>query len=302
MVKASTSRTTRLDRLDRTFSGAIAPNSGAVGSLLTQYSIQLGDALLRHRTELAERATRVEAEIASRVKSEFIANISHELRTPLNAILGFSNLLRDADTVQLKPDQITEYAHLIVESAEGLLSTVNDVITISKLQSRKMEVHLDDVHVDEVLKSCAAWGTSRAKHMRQRFISQIDDALPAIRADQGYLGDSVTRVMANAFRFNHEEGAVVLTAKRGPYNKVMICISDTGIGMTEDEVQIALSEFGQIDNRLDRQHEGTGLGLPIARALTELQGGEFIVHSEKGEGTDIIMLFGDAAMETAHVV
>ena len=297
MAKAALSRA---GRLDRTFSGPIAPNTGAVGSLLAQYSIQLGDALLRHRTELAERASRVEAEISNRVKSEFIANISHELRTPLNAILGFSNLLKGAESTQLQPDQITEYAGLIVDSAEGLLSTVNDVITISKLQSGKMEMLLDEVFVDEVLAPCIAWGAARAAKTGQRFISQVDEVLPAIRADQRFLGDSIMRLMANAFIFNRQGGKVVLTARLGPNNRVLICVSDTGIGMSDDEMQIALSEFGQIDNRLDRPHEGTGLGLPITRALTLLQGGEFDIRSRKGEGTDVMMMFDGAIQETTH--
>ena len=298
MAKAAISRARTFDQK---MSRAIAPSSGAVGSLLAQYSIRLGDALLRHRTELAERASRVEAEIANRVKSEFIANISHELRTPLNAILGFSNLLKGVETTQLQPDQVAEYANLIVESAEGLLSTVNDVITISKLQSGKVDANLDAVHLDEALRAPHAWAASRADETRLRFISQIDDGLPAIHADQRHLSDGVMRVMANAFNFNREEGSVALTAKRGPGDTVMICVSDTGIGMTDAEIQIALSEFGQVDNRFDRHNEGTGLGLPIAKSLTELQGAEFIVHSAKGQGTDIIMLFKRAVREGQHV-
>lgn len=297
MAKAAYSRA---NRYDRTLSGAIAPNTGAVGSLLAQYSIRLGDALLRHRTELAERASRVEAEISNRVKSEFIANISHELRTPLNAILGFSNLLKGAETTRLQPDQITEYAGLIVDSAEGLLSTVNDVITISKLQSGKLETLLDNVYVDEVLAPCIAWGSSHAAKAGQRFISQIDDVLPTIRADQQFLGDSIMRLMTNAFIFNREGGSVVLTARRGPNNRVVICVSDTGIGMSDAEMKIALSEFGQVDNRLDRPHEGTGLGLPITKALTLLQGGEFDIRSKKDEGTDVMMMFEAAVPETTH--
>ena len=291
----------RASRFDQKTSRAIAPRSGAVGSLLGQYSIRLGDALLRHRTELAERASRVEAEIANRVKSEFIANISHELRTPLNAILGFSNLLKGVETTQLQPDQVAEYANLIVDSAEGLLSTVNDVITISKLQSGKVEAHIDPVHVDEALRAPLAWAKSRAADTDLRFISQIESGLPAIHADQRHLTDSVMRVMANAFNFNRQKGSVALTAKRGPGSKVIICVSDTGIGMTDAEIQIALSEFGQLDNRFDRSNEGTGLGLPIAKSLTELQGGEFIVHSAKNQGTDIIMLFKQTGAEGHRV-
>ncbi len=286
---------TRTGNLNRTYAGAIAPKSGAVGSLLSQYSLRLGDTLLRHRAELAERASRIEAEMASQVKSEFIANISHELRTPLNSILGFSKMLKGFEGMPLEPAQVTEYAEFILGSAENLLGVVNDIITISKLQSGKFSFNIDDVDMDELLRPCIAWTEERVAETHQKFIPRIEENLPLISADPEQLKDVVMRLLANAVSFTPEGGTIALTAKLASADKAMICISDNGVGMSAEDITIALTAFGQVDNRHDRQHEGTGLGLPIAKALTELQDGKFLIRSESGRGTDVILLFNLAA-------
>jgi len=275
--------------------GAVAPRAGAVGSLLSQYSHRLGDTLMRHRAELAERASRVEAELANRVKSEFIANISHELRTPLNSILGFSKMLKEVQNAPLDPAQVSEYADFILGSASNLLSVVNDVIAVSKIQSNKFNIDLDQVDVEEALRASIIACTQRSKETGIRFVTKIDDDAPLIMADAEQLRDAIMRLLDNAFRFTPKEGAVALTVRQTNSDKVLVCVSDSGIGMSPDEVAIAMTEFGQIDNRLDREHEGTGLGLPIAKALTELQGGEFIVRSEKDKGTHVLVLFPTAS-------
>ena len=282
---------TRSGSISSTYAGAIAPGVGSVGSLLSQYSLRLGDTLMRHRAELAERASRVEAELASQVKTEFIANISHELRTPLNAILGFSKLLKGIDGMPVDPSHVTEYADFILGSAENLLGIVNDIITISKLQSGKFNFDIDEVDLDEVLRPCVTWATGSVAETGQKFIPRIDADMPLILADPEQLKDVVLRLLANAVSFTPEGGTVALTTKLASPNKAMVCISDNGIGMSAEEISVALTAFGQIDNSLDRQHEGTGLGLPIAKALIELQGATFMIRSQEGKGTDVIMLF-----------
>lgn len=282
---------TRTGTLDRSFAGAIAPKEGAVGSLLSQYSLRLGDTLLRHRAELAERASRIEAELASQVKSDFITNISHELRTPLNSILGFSKMLKGVDGMPLETAQITEYADFILSSAENLLGVVNDIITISKLQSGKFSFDIDEVDLDELLRPCSYWVTERVQETEQNYISRIDENLPLIAADPGQLKDVIMRLLVNAVSFTPKGGTIALTVRMASADKVMVCVSDTGVGMSSEDITLALTAFGQIDSSLDRQNEGTGLGLPIAKALIELQGGTFILRSELGRGTDIVLLF-----------
>jgi two-component system cell cycle sensor histidine kinase PleC len=285
---------TRTGILNRAYAGAIAPQASAVGSLLTQYASRLGDTLLRHRAELAERAARIEAEMASRIKTEFIANISHELRTPLNSILGFSKMLKSADGAPLDPAQVSEYAEYILTSAESLLAIVNDVITISKLQSGKYRIEVEEADLDESLRSCVNWAMTQAKENGLQFVPRIDENLPPVFAAPEQLQNVVMRLLGNAIAFTPEGGSVALTVKPVSANKAMVCVSDNGVGMTAQEITVALSEFGQVDNAHDRQNEGTGLGLPISKALTELQGGTFTIRSEKGKGTDVIMLFNGA--------
>lgn len=233
----------------------------------------------------------MEAELANKVKSEFITNISHELRTPLNSILGFSKMLKEIENTPLQPSQISEYAEFILGSATNLLSVVNDVITVSKLQSHKLVPDIDQVDVEEVLRTCIPACEKRAEESGIRFIPKISENMPLVVADAEHISSTIARMLDNAFRFTPQGGAVALTVREAATAKILFCISDNGIGMSPDEVTVALTEFGQIDNRLDREHEGTGLGLPIAKALTELQGGEFIIRSEKDVGTHVLMLF-----------
>ncbi|MHA1164713.1 MAG: sensor histidine kinase [Alphaproteobacteria bacterium] len=276
---------------NRTHAGAIAPRAGAAGALLAQYSLHLGDTILRHRAEVAERASRIDAELASQVKSDFITNISHELRTPLHSILGFSNMLKGAESSPLKLAQVAEYANFIHGSAENLLFIINDVITISKLQSGKLALAMDHIEGGELLPECASWARSQVEQTGHHFVSLIDEDLPLIWADHQHLKDVLKRLLTNAIHFTPPGGTIALSAKLRTNGALMICVSDTGTGMTAEETAEALTVFGQLDNRLDRQNEGTGLGLPISKALVELQGGTFSLISNKGEGTHVVLQF-----------
>lgn len=167
--------------------GTVVPSRSASGSLLGEYAVRLGDAIFRHRAELAERATRVQAEISSKTKSEFIANISHELRTPLNAILGFSKIMSDDKGTDLEGEKVVEYAGVIHDSAEGLLLVLNDVILVSKLQSDKLEVELDPIDVEDILDTMDNWIETEIEGSSKRFIVRAEAGLPRIEADGRYL-------------------------------------------------------------------------------------------------------------------
>ena len=150
---------------------------------------------------------------------------------------------------------------------------------------------VDALDVEEMLRPCIAWATRAAESSGHQFTSNIDSGLPLIMADAEHIHDVVMRNLKNAFSFTPAGGSIALTAKATSEKKILICISDTGIGMSDEDLAVALTEFGQVDNSLDRESAGTGLGLPISKVLTELQGGTFIVKSEKGKGTNIVLLF-----------
>lgn len=282
------------DGIERSFAGAVLPRMGSGGQLLAQYSVRLGSTLLRHRTEVAERAARIEAEASSQVKSEFINNISHELRTPLNAIIGFAKLIKDAESGPLDARQVAEYSNFIFDSANSLLDIVNDVIILSKIQSKKLDLRCEPVGADELVSSCASWAQTNMAGMNTKFFHSADPGLAPVEADPEHLKGVLVRLLRNAITFTPDGGRIVLAAKAGPGRSVMFSVSDTGIGMSAEKIDIAMRPFGQTDQRLSRDHGGAGLGLPISRAIVEMLGGFLHLRSTPGEGTDAVVLLPEA--------
>ncbi len=266
-----------------------SPPSGTKSSLLGEYASLLGDAVLRHRAHWAEQSQRVEAELANKMKSEFIANMSHELRTPLNAIIGFSRFIIDQPQGQLNAEQTQEYAGHINAAAEHLLAIINDILDISKLQSGRIQLVRKAVDLEDILHSARSFFVILAQDKEIRLTVDIADDLPLINGDAIKLRQVFVNLISNAIKFTPSGGSVTVKARRHRNQTIMVAIRDTGIGMTRDELRVALVPFGQVDAGHSRRHEGTGLGLPIARAITQLHGGEFSVTSEKGKGTEINM-------------
>jgi two-component system cell cycle sensor histidine kinase PleC len=262
--------------------GADKPNS-----LMGEYSIRLGEAVLRNRTREAEQTARIHVQLANKVKSEFIANMSHELRTPLNTIIGFSKLLGEHDQRRLTDRDILDYARLIQDAAGHLLSVINDILDISKIQSGKYTLDSQEVSLAEVLSTCIAAHRSVAADSGVTLEYRADDFLPMVRGDAQKLRQVFSNVIGNAIKFTPSGGVVSVDARAMADGATEVTISDTGIGMDQEEVRVALTPFGQVDGGRSRWREGAGLGLPIANALIELHSGNLTISSERGKGTEV---------------
>jgi two-component system, cell cycle sensor histidine kinase PleC len=268
--------------------GAIGSNKN--NSLMGEYASLLGDAILRQRTRAAEQKGQIEAELANQVKSQFIATMSHELRTPLNTIIGFSKMLSEQERHNLSAADVAEYGGLIHKGGVQLLAMINDILDLSKIQSGRYTIDHNEVHLDELLTAVVGAHRGAADAGQLTLNCKMDTNLPRIRGEAIKLRQIFTNLLSNAIKFNVPGGSVAVEATRTKEGGVAVLVTDTGIGMTPEEVAVALKLFGQVDGGKDRSHEGTGLGLPIAKALIELHGGRIEIRTAKGEGTVVAVL------------
>jgi two-component system, cell cycle sensor histidine kinase PleC len=240
----------------------------------------------RQREAEELRQSKEAAELANRSKSEFLANMSHELRTPLNAILGFSEVIREQLFGPIGVPRYAEYARDIHNSGEHLLQIINDLLDLSKLEAGKVELHEEALSLPRTVEDCLRLVRGRASGAGVALAVAVPETLPALRADARLLKQILINLLSNAVKFTPARGRVSVTARLAE-GAIEIVVADTGIGMSASEIKVALSPFGQVDGSLGRKHEGTGLGLPLARSLTELHGGSLRVDSSPGQGTTV---------------
>lgn len=264
---------------------------GQGSSLISDYTTRLGDALLRQRLRHAEEAARIESELANRVKSEFISNMSHELRTPLNTIIGFSRIITDADRRRLKGTEVAEYSQMIQDAANHLLAIINDILDISKLQAGRYTLVAEDVNIEEVLVAAISSHSKLASDTGVALQKNVEADLPLIRGDAAKLSQVFSNLINNAIKFTKSGGVVTIGAVGMADGSVAVTIRDSGVGMTEEELRVAMTPFGQADATRTRWREGAGLGLPIANSLVELHGGRLELRSAKMVGTEVKVLF-----------
>ncbi len=255
---------------------------------LEQYNLVTAERELR---DVQLTMAKEQAELANRAKSEFLAAMSHELRTPLNAILGFSEIIKNETLGPAGSLKYREYAGDIHESGQHLLDLINDILDLSKTESGTDELHEDKIEIPETIRSTLKLVGHRAEQGGVRVELEFPDQLPALRADERKLKQILVNLLSNAVKFTDAGGVVTLKAWCRMDSGYVFQIADTGIGIAPEDIPKALSRFGQVDADLNRQYEGTGLGLPLTKALVEQHGGVLDLQSEVNVGTTVTVRF-----------
>jgi two-component system, cell cycle sensor histidine kinase PleC len=256
-------------------------------SLMSEFSDHFGIAVTRHKSSVALRAAKTEAELASKAKSEFIANMSHELRTPLNAVIGFSEMLQHKTSKD--PERVREYAGYINEAAEHLLALISSILDVSKIQAGKLQVDRSHIDPDPIVRSCLLITEVKAREKGITVEASLPEGPLSVYADPLRLKQVLINLMSNAVKFTPDNGKVMISVTPGS-DEMSIEISDNGVGMTTNEIETAMRPFGQVEQGFNKKYEGTGLGLPISAALVGLHGGRLTVESDKGNGTRVTVL------------
>jgi two-component system cell cycle sensor histidine kinase PleC len=205
-------------------------------------------------------------------------------------MIGFSKILCEHDRRKLPDSEIVEYSKLILDAAGHLLSVINDILDISKMQSGRYTLDACEINIDEILQAAVGSNRAMSADAGVNVQTQIAANLPTVRGDSAKLQQAFNNLISNAIKFTLRGGSVMIEAIRLADGGVAILIRDTGVGMSPEELNVAMSPFGQVDGSRTRWREGTGLGLPIARSLVELHGGQIKMRSEKGKGTEVAVL------------
>ncbi len=241
----------------------------------------------RSREEL--EAARAEAERSSAAKSEFLARVSHEIRTPLSAILGFAEVMMEERFGPIGSERYKEYLKDVHASGAHVLSIVNDLLDLSKIEAGRMELSFGRVDANAIIGECVSIMQPQANQERVVIRLALSSRLPPIRADERALKQILLNLLSNAVKYNEPGGQVIVSSALTDAGAVVIRVKDTGIGMTQEEIQTALEPFRQVATT--RRTGGTGLGLPLTKALIEANHASFAIKSRKNDGTLIEVVF-----------
>ncbi len=240
----------------------------------------------RNAENLAAQATE-----ASLSKSNFLAMMSHELRTPLNAIIGFAEIISTELFGKVEPERYRQYGTDIGQSGRHLLDIINDVLDISKAEAGMLSPDDSEVALGPIVQSCFSMFEERAHRENIGLSHEISEEIVAIQADERMVKQIILNLLSNSIKFTPAGGKIALDARRDGDGGLLLTISDTGIGMLENETETVFEPFTQAESSLSRRYEGTGLGLPLVRRMAELHGGTVTLQSKQGKGTIVTVRF-----------
>jgi two-component system cell cycle sensor histidine kinase PleC len=245
------------------------------------------DITLRKQMEQSLRTAKDQADTANRAKSTFLANMSHELRTPLNAIIGFSEMILAETFGPLGHNKYGEYQDDILMSARHLLEIINEVLDMSKIEAGRIELDESEVDLVDLIESVARMMASRAFGNDLEIVTQMQDNLPRIHADERLIRQIVINLVTNALKFSNPGGTIDLKAHvLEESGDIQLVIADQGTGIPKEKIHLVMEPFGQVNDHAEHQYsQGTGLGLPLAKAMAELHQGSLVLDSDTGQGT-----------------
>ncbi len=291
-------RIVRPDGQERMIAEIAEPWFDASGKAVGQFGT-LQDITERKHVEAELRTAKEQAELANRAKSEFLANMSHELRTPLNVIIGFAEIMSGVSSGAADGERHVEYAQAIGESGRHLLHVINDILDLSKIEAGRLDLREDLVDLGRLVSACIGDLRERVRAKALALDCEIPDALPLLWADPTKLKQILLNLLSNAVKFTPDGGRIAVKLVLVPAKGIELSVRDTGIGMAEEDIPTALEKFGQIDARLSRKYEGSGLGLPLTKALIERHGGTLEIRSTPDVGTTVTAVFPLARVRDA---
>jgi len=233
---------------------------------------------------------KIDAENASKVKSQFLANMSHEIRTPLNAILGFSDVLTNIELDKKNK----EYAQIISNSADSLLNIINDILDISKIESGKFQLNYESFNLHSFIEQIVELFSGKTKEKNIRFVYHMEEKVPfVIKSDSTKLRQVISNLLSNAIKFTPQNGRIDFYIKLLEINKnmakIMFVIKDTGIGISKEQKELVFKPFQQADEKISKKFGGTGLGLTISNDIVKLMNSKIYINSNIGKGSEFLL-------------
>ena len=217
--------------------------------------------------------------------------MSHELRTPLNAIIGFSDAMKTQIFGAIDNPKYEEYVDLIYGSGKHLLQLIDDILDVSAIEAGELSVDEVAVDIEDIISACQRLVEQRAAAAGVCIYLKVPNAIPPLFIDERRIKQIILNLLTNSIKFTPEGGSITIESGLNDKGDLLVSVADTGIGMTDEDISIALTQFGQVDQSLIRNNEGTGLGLPITKSLVEMHDGSMEISSTPGEGTKVRLTF-----------